>query len=721
MVGLTSPPVSQPILRPAQQQALAYQSGALGISAVPGSGKTFILELLISDLILNRNVAPERIGVFTYMRSARGNLINRINQRLQQAGYPNRFTQAFTLHSLSLRVLREAPALQEELSILEQYERDRLLTRLCRAWLNRHTSLWEPLITSKDDNPQKMAENRKRFRKSFQEMVQAVISTAKNLRLAPERIPADIGRYLGWAAPIYADYQAELQRLGKLDYDDLGWQAVEWIERSPELRAQVQNWYDYLFEDEAQDSSPLQEQLLRLLSQRTGNLVRVGDPNQSIMGTFTTAEPRLFRAFCQASPQVILQESSRSAPQILALANRLVDWVNQSHPLEALRSALAPQHIQPASSGGQNPPASEGQVVFQSVRGTPEEELQQVALQAIQAAQAFPEHTVAILVTTNEMGGKVLSYLQELGAERVIDLLRNNPSQRRVLLQLKGVIDLFAVPTAPMRLAAAVEHLADWAGIPRRDLEPMLNWIRASLPERLLFPYFGEAPSLPDTPQWQKLAALLRTLAGWLRAGRSPWAEVLNLVIQSLYRKPEELFVGRYVIDQLEQVLGSLPDTDWQEIAQEFQVILENRLNNLPSEILAFDPEPGSITVTTLHRSKGLEWDQVFIPQLSAYEFPTQFGERPLGLAFLEDVDLQAEALAQLRQLNPEGNWDPQADSATEQAFLDLAAERLRLLYVGITRSKRRLTLSVSSQSRFGKEQNPSRLFRVLNPKPAAG
>ncbi|MCF2972288.1 ATP-dependent helicase [Synechococcus sp. Nb3U1] len=715
MVGLASPPFPQPILRPAQQQALAYQSGALGIAAVPGSGKTFILELLISDLILNRGIPPERIGVFTYMRSARGNLISRINQRLQQAGYLNRFTQAFTLHSLSLRVLREAPG--EELSILEQYERDRLLSRLCRAWLTHHTQFWDPLIPT-DDNPQKVAQNRARFRQSFQQMVQAVISTAKNLRLAPGGIPSDTQGYLAWAAPIYASYQAELQRLGKLDYDDLGWQAVELIDRSPEVRAQVQDWYDYLFEDEAQDSSPLQEDLLRLLSQRTGNLIRVGDPNQSIMGTFTTAEPRLFRAFCRASPQVILQESSRSAPQILALANRLVDWVNREHPLTPLRTALAPQHIQLASSGGQNPPASEGQVEFQSIRGSPDEELQQVVLQAIQATQAFPEHTVVILVTTNEMGGKALSYLQEMGAERVVDLLRNNPSQRRVLLQLKGVIDLFAVPTAPMRLAAAVEYLADWAGIPRADLEPMLNWIRASLPERLLFPYFGEDPSLPYGP---KLATLLRTLAGWLRAGRSPWTEVLNLVIQSLYRKPEELFVGRYVIDQLEQVLGSLPETDWQEIAQEFQVILDHRLNNLPSEILAFNPEPGSITVTTLHRSKGLEWDQVFIPQLSAYEFPTHYRDRRFGLAFLEDVDMQAEALAQLRQLNPKGSWELQADSATEQAFLDLAAERLRLLYVGITRSKRRLTLSVSSQSRFGSEQSSSLLFRVLNPKPTAG
>lgn len=708
-MGLADSPFPQIILRPEQQQVLAYQSGQLGIAAVPGSGKTFILELLIVNLILKRGIPPERIGVFTYMRSARVNLLRRINQRLQEAGYPDRFTQAFTLHSLALRVLREAPGPWEELSILEEYEQKRLLTRLCRAWLNSHTHLWEPLIPADE----RAVYNRLRFRRSFQQMVQAVISTAKNLRLEPEVLPRE--GYLGWAAPLYAAYQAELRRRGQLDYDDLGWQAVELIERDSALQQQVQQWYDYLFEDEAQDSSPLQEELLRLLSQRTGNLVRVGDPNQSIMGTFTTAEPRLFRDFCQASPQVIsLQESSRSAPQILELANRLVDWVTQEHPIPALRTALAPQHIRPASTGSPNPPASEGQVEFRCVRGTPEQELQEVAQWALTAAQAFPTQTVAILVTTNELGGKALDYLRERGGERVIDLLRGSPTQRRVLLQLKGVIDWLAQPTSSARLAAAVEHLADWAGIPRAELEPMLGWIRASLPERLLFPQFGEAPTWPDSPSWQSLGQLLQTLASWLRAGRSPWPEVLNFIVQSLYRKPEELFVGCYVINQLEQVLGSLPEADWQEIAQEFQVILDYRLRNLPSELFAFNPEPGSITVATLHRAKGLEWDQVFIPQVSAYEFPTHYEERPVGLKFLEDVDMKAEALAQLRQLSRRSYWDLQANSPTEQAFLDLAAERLRLLYVGITRSKRRLTLSVSSHSSYGREQSPALAFRVL-------
>ncbi len=708
-MGLADSPFPQIILRPEQQQVLAYQSGQLGIAAVPGSGKTFILELLIVNLILKPGIPPERIGVFTYMRSARVNLLRRINQRLQEAGYPDRFTQAFTLHSLALRVLREAPGPWEELSILEEYEQERLLTRLCRAWLNSHTHLWEPLIPADE----RAVYNRLRFRRSFQQMVQAVISTAKNLRLEPEVLPRE--GYLGWAAPLYAAYQAELRRRGQLDYDDLGWQAVELIERDSALQQQVQQWYDYLFEDEAQDSSPLQEELLRLLSQRTGNLVRVGDPNQSIMGTFTTAEPRLFRDFCQASPQVIsLQESSRSAPQILELANRLVDWVTQEHPIPALRTALARQHIRPASTGSPNPPASEGQVEFRCVRGTPEQELQEVAQWALTAAQAFPTQTVAILVTTNELGGKALDYLRERGGERVIDLLRGSPTQRRVLLQLKGVMDWLAQPTSSARLAAAVEHLADWAGIPRPELEPMLGWIRASLPERLLFPQFGEAPTLPDSPSWQSLGQLLQTLASWLRAGRSPWLEVLNFIVQSLYRKPEELFVGCYVINQLEQVLGSLPEADWQEIAQEFQVILDYRLRNLPSELFAFNPEPGSITVATLHRAKGLEWDQVFIPQVSAYEFPTHYEERPVGLKFLEDVDMKAEALAQLRQLSRRSYWDLQANSPTEQAFLDLAAERLRLLYVGITRSKRRLTLSVSSHSSYGREQSPALAFRVL-------
>jgi DNA helicase-2/ATP-dependent DNA helicase PcrA len=690
----------------------------MGISAVPGSGKTFILELLITELIAQRGIPSHRIGVFTYMRSARANLTNRINQQLRNRGLTVRFTQAFTLHSLALRVLRayHSRLNQEDLQILEQYEQDRLISRLVRVWLRGNAHLWEPLLPD-EDQPLKNRNNRTRFSTSFQAMCQAVIRTAKTYRLAPSAIQAAPRGFLSWAVQIYQTYQAELHRLGKVDYDDLGWCALDLLETNSDILAEVQGWYDYLLEDESQDSSPLQEDLLTLLSQRTGNLVRVGDPNQSIMGTFTTAEPRFFRDFCRHSQQIALDESSRSAAKILVLANRLVEWVNQDHPLSELQDALAPQQIQVASSGPLNPPDSEAAIQFLTVKGSPQQELAAIAQMAIQAVQERPRHTVAVLVSTNEAGARVLMALQEAGFQNAIDLLRNNPTQKRVIETLKLITDYFARPASSARLVTVFEALTNWAGIPHPSTT--FATIKAALqqakPEDLLFPALGSQPYFLPTEyegeDWDRTRFLLKTLAEWLRAARAPWSDLLHWIVQTLYHTPEDLFIGNYLITQLEQVLGDQPAADWQDIANETQSILGSRLNNLPSEILSFSPAPGSITVTTMHRSKGLEWDEVFLTGLSAYEFPVVFGDRPMGLAFLEETNLQAEALAELKRFA--GSY-LSANTATEQAFLDLAAEKLRLLYVGVTRAKRRLTLSVSSKTPFDQDQKPSRLFTEL-------
>ncbi len=86
--------------------------------------------------------------------------------------------------------------------------------------------------------------------------------------------------------------------------------------------------WPYVLEDEAQDSSQLQEKILRLLVGEQGNWVRVGDPNQAIYDTFTSADPRFLRDFLeeQGVTAVDLPESGRSQPAIIEVANYLVDW-----------------------------------------------------------------------------------------------------------------------------------------------------------------------------------------------------------------------------------------------------------------------------------------------------------------------------------------------------------------------------------------------------------
>lgn len=711
-----------PHLRSGQQQAAAYRGGRLAIAAVPGSGKTFTLEILISTLIAEHGIPAHRIGVFTYMRSSRANLMQRINQRLKDQGMGIRFRDAFTLHSLSLRILKEfqhrlsRPSIQ----MLEQYEQDRLLQRLTRSWLNYHPEQWEPRLPVFED-PYTNRRIRNRFMQSFSSMCGSVIRTAKNYRIHPEVLLPAEGSFLSWVVPIYHLYQAELDRLERLDYDDLGWKAVDLLESDKNLLTHVQDWYDFLLEDEAQDSSPLQDELLHLLSGRTGNLVRVGDPNQSIMGTFTTAEPALFRAFCQEYGSVILEESSRSAPRILTLANRYVHWVIHQHPQDKLRSALVPQSIQVASTGPKNPPDTEVEIDFHRVTGSPDQEMNFVTRLALKKMQQDPEQTLVILVPTNDLGIKALTSLQQLVSQtkeihhplKIIDYLRGNPSQKRVILPLWKSTHYLAHPSSSQRLRDLVESLGEWSRIPTSEISSLLTWVGTIPAERILDPW-QPIPYPGDEVTTGLLKQVFEPMTFWLQSVHLPWQDALGFLVQTLYRTPEDLFLGHYILTQLERSLD--PQADWQQVADEIRILMDGKLNSLPTEGSATAIEPGSITVSTTHRSKGLEWDQVFITGMSAYEYPVLPQEHLMGLQFLENTDLQAEALAELREaiLRESMSGKGESGSATEQAFFELAAERLRLLYVAITRAKRKLVFTVATQDQFEREQKPSALFNLL-------
>ena len=107
------------------------------------------------------------------------------------------------------------------------------------------------------------------------------------------------------------------------------------MKSDPDYLARLQYQWPFILEDEAQDSSELQEQILHTLAGPKGNWVRVGDPNQAIYETFTTASPQFLRDFMRqknVQPRD-LPESGRSTASIIWLANALVDWTMREHPM----------------------------------------------------------------------------------------------------------------------------------------------------------------------------------------------------------------------------------------------------------------------------------------------------------------------------------------------------------------------------------------------------
>jgi len=140
------------------------------------------------------------------------------------------------------------------------------------------------------------------------------------------------------------------------------------------------------------------------------------------------------------------------------------------------------------------------------------------------------------------------------------------------------------------------------------------------------------------------------------------------------------------------------------ELSGEMLVIAsrQSRLFGFDKADTGFEPPPGVVTIATMHRAKGLEWDRVYLLSVNNYDFPSEMPNDTYIAEkwFIRDsLNLQAEALAQL-----EGLADPylgyEEGRATLQARQDYVRERLRLLYVGITRARKDLVITWNTGKR---------------------
>src|SRR6185503_12213457 len=401
--------------RPSQQQILRYNGGRLGIAAVPGAGKTHILSALAAQIIASGALGDDQeVLIVTLVNSAVDNFEARIKRFFEnplQALYKYRVR---TLHGLAHDIVRERPArvgLDERFSIIDEREAGFIRREAVNAWLASQ-SLDDYLDPALDASKRDWVQ-RQQLPDLVDSLALAFIRSSKDRLLTPEDLRARLDQSpaplplaeLGWS--IYADYQRALAYRGAVDFDDLIRLALTLLESDEEYLERLRQRYPFILEDEAQDSSQTQERILSLLSggraqaaetttsgldtsredQRDystsdlgGNWVRVGDPNQAIFETFTTASPELLRAFIQNNPSVDMPESGRSQPSLIALANHLIDWVMTSHPDPSARTALWLPHIVPVPEGYEpvNPPDNPEAIRFISKRYTPEDEMEAV-------------------------------------------------------------------------------------------------------------------------------------------------------------------------------------------------------------------------------------------------------------------------------------------------------------------------------------------------------
>ncbi len=185
---------------------------------------------------------------------------------------------------------------------------------------------------------------------------------------------------------------------------------------------------------------------------------------------------------------------------------------------------------------------------------------------------------------------------------------------------------------------------------------------------------------------------------------------------------PVELALAHKLSSLLRQLNNAHPDWRLPEFTEELANIAQNERQYLgfSEEDEAFEPDryPGKVVVTTMHKAKGLEWDCVFLTSLNNYNFPSgesydQFQSEKWYLR--DNLNLEAETIAQLKTLIERHPFDwYQPGSASFEARQEFIRERLRLLFVGITRARRWLTCTWNLGRSFNNKNVPALAFLEL-------
>jgi DNA helicase-2/ATP-dependent DNA helicase PcrA len=698
----------------------------MGVSAVPGSGKTITIAVLAAELIAQGLPEGGRVLVVTYQNSAVDNLRARIAAELKARAFLQIGYDVRTLHSLAYGIIEANPGLAgttTDFNVLDDRAKRTLLTKAVRIWNNQNRHVWERLLPEGSDGEYW----RRRWPDIAQGVANKVITTAKNQRLSPASLQAEIrsarqdstNLFLYVGAEVYQLYQQQVETIGGLDFDDLVWMAVDLLEYHPDLTARLRQRWPYVLEDEAQDSVPLQEELLSMLVGEDGNWVRVGDPNQAIMSTFTAADPEYLRQFLEREDvqTLTLPESGRSALCIIDLANHLVEWTCQEHPLpEVRRGAFRLQKIKQTGPEDpqQNPPDEQSRIAFRAHR-TQEQELIDVARRAKRFADVHPDMTLSVLVPTNRVGYKMAGYLRDIGAE-FDEILQSTTSSRQVAEVLGSVIDYLADPLKAARLEGAYAGLREVIPdeLDTGDSETVAILLRSCYrPETLLFPAPDARPEdgLPEVPNVRPgdihaVNALAAHLRRWLRATALPIDQLVMTIAQDIFADAK-LATAQKIAAYLRGQAEQNPDWRLPNLARELDLVARGRLRftGLADEDYGFEPKPGVITLTTMHRAKGLEWDLVYLVGVDGNWFPYTLEDRFIGEYDFLAGDPSEEAQASLVSLV--GEVELHGLSATEAAHIEIIAERLRLLYVGITRARRYLSVSWSGEVQVSNQTRP--------------
>ena len=641
MTELTDSPLAG--LNPAQYDAVMHTRGPLLVLAGAGSGKTRVLTTRIARLIEAERVPPFRILAVTFTNKAAGEMRERIARLI--GGAPQGMWVG-TFHAIGARLLRrdaERVGRTSQFTIYDEDDALGVVKRLMEA-LRISVKEWAP----------------KAVLGQISDAKNALVTPAEYARLARDPLSQAV-------AKVYPRFDETLRAQNAVGFDDLLTLPVQLLTENPAILAAYRERFAFILVDEYQDTNRAQYQLISLLAGSAGNVMVVGDDDQSIYG-WRGADIRNILDFEREFPSatvVRLEENYRSTPEILALANAAIapNTERRGKTLRATRSSgVLPRRVRCLDERDEAEFVAEDIAERRSRRSV---ELRQVA----------------VLYRTNAQSRAFEDAMRRRGwPYRLIGAVRFY--DRREIRDLMSYLKLIANPSDDEAFRRAI-------GVPRRGLgDATIELLAASASSaRVSLLAAAGTPSLVEGLRPAARAALgdFATMLAGLRALAADAAvnELLEALIARIGYVDLLRAEGQEGIDRIENVrelvsgaAEALADDDGEVGLTPLDRFLQKAM--LVAGADALDPSADAVTMMTLHNAKGLEYPVVYLTGL-------EDGLFPLSRAFDDPAMLEEER---------------------------------RLFYVGITRAESALLLSFAESRRRNGELTMSRPSSFLEALP---
>ncbi len=290
-------------LNKAQKEAVTYLDGPLLIVAGAGSGKTKVLTTRIANIIKEKKAFPNQILAVTFTNKAAREMQTRVSKILGSSAIG--LSWLGTFHSICAKLLRKhasAANLNSNFTIIDSDDQIRLVKNICKS-----------------ENVD--------VKKLSPKYILAIIDRWKNKGFYPDEVvinKKDV--YEKTILPIYKIYQQKLTDLNSCDFGDLILHSVKILEENTDVREIYKKNFKYIMVDEYQDTNFIQNKWLNLLVDNNKNICCVGDDDQSIY-SWRGAEIKNFLEFDKIydNTKVIrLEQNYRSTQNILSTASDLI-------------------------------------------------------------------------------------------------------------------------------------------------------------------------------------------------------------------------------------------------------------------------------------------------------------------------------------------------------------------------------------------------------------